>query len=81
MEALLSIIASVLPGTLAGLRLSQWLAIATALANAEPEIKAALAALHPAFADLIADLAHGSSVDEAAQNRLSRVPSEMSGVR
>jgi hypothetical protein len=81
MEALLSIVAAVVPGTLAGLSLTQWLKIATALAGAEPEIKAALAALHPAFAALVADLARGSPPDEAARNRLEKIPSEMSGIR
>jgi len=82
MSALLAILGALLPATtIDGLTLGQWLAIATAVMNAEPEIKMALAALHPAFAEVVGDLAHGRTPDEAAQHRLNSMPSEMSGVR
>jgi hypothetical protein len=81
MDALLSIIAAVLPATVDGLTMAQWLTIATAVMSAEPEIKAALAALHPAFEAIVGDLAQGNAPDEEAENRLRAIPSEMSGVR
>jgi hypothetical protein len=61
--------------------MAQWLTIATAILNAEPEIKAALAALHPAFEAIVGDLAQGKGPDEAAENRIRSIPSEMSGIR
>ena len=82
MAEVLAIVAALLPATtFEGLTIAQWLTIAGALQSAAPEIKAALAKLHPAFAQIAADLAQGKTPDEAADNRIKNIPSEMSGVR
>ena len=71
MQALLDIIAGLLPATkLAGLTLTQWVGIVGALNAAEPQIAAAIAALHPLFAAIVADLATGTTASSVATSAL-----------
>jgi hypothetical protein len=66
MDALASILGALLPSvSFAGLSIEQWIAIASAIETAAPEIKATVAALHPAFAAVVSDLAGGQSADAA----------------
>ena len=83
MSALVSILGTLLPAvSFEGLTVAQWIAIASAIGTAEPEIKAAIVALHPAFTTIASDLAAGKSAGEAGSAaRIRAVPSEMSGVR
>jgi hypothetical protein len=83
MNALLSILATLLPTMrFEGLTIGQWVTIASAIGTAEPEIKSAIAALHPAFTAIASDLATGKSADEAGSAaHVRNIPSEMSGTR
>jgi hypothetical protein len=61
--ALIPIIQSLIGGAsfasiLGGLGLSDWIGLAGTLVEAEPDVLAALSALHPVFAQLIADTQH-----------------------
>jgi len=83
MSALISILGTLLPAvSFEGLTVTQWVAIASAIAAAEPEIKSAITALHPAFTAIASDLATGKSPGEAGSAaHVRNVPSEMSGTR
>ena len=83
MAALIAVLGALLPSvSFAGLTAAQWVAIASAIGTAEPEIKAAIAALHPVFSAIASDLASGRSIAQAGHAAHARtIPSEMSGVR
>jgi hypothetical protein len=67
MGALAAILGAILPSvTLAGLPLSTWLTIASAIEVAEPQEKALITALHPALKAVAADLASGLTKEAAA---------------
>ena len=71
MQGIISIIEALLPATrLAGLTLSQWVGIVGALEAAEPQIVAAIAALHPLFTAIVNDLATGTTAPSVAANAL-----------
>ena len=71
MQAALSIIEALLPSAkLADLTLTQWVGIVSALSTAEPQIVAAIAALHPLFTAIVNDLATGTTASSVAANAL-----------
>jgi hypothetical protein len=78
MDALAAILGVLMPSvSFEGLTVAQWIAIASAIEAAAPEIKATIAALHPALAAIASDLAGGKSSDEAgAAAQVRNIPTE-----
>jgi hypothetical protein len=75
MQALISIVMGLMPAAkIAGLSLSQWVAIINAVEAAAPEVQAALKDLEPVFADILTELSQGLSHQAIAQNRASEIP-------
>jgi hypothetical protein len=79
MSAIIALLGAVVPAvSFEGLTIAQWATIASTLYTAEPEIKAAIVALHPAFKAVAADLDSGMSTDDAAQAAAQRHPAPTS---
>jgi len=67
MGALAAILGALLPSaSIAGISLTTWISIASALSGEAPEIKKIVADLHPVFGTLVGALAQGASTTEAA---------------